>query len=211
MSRKEKMANASTSDSWDSPVSSSSPGSSGSTFSSRRPSSDVWKYFVKLKEARKAECKLCLKKLAYHRGTSNLCEHLLKVHPLNYQTPSSAHQLSINNCLKLKLCSQARAKAITEKIVRMIILDIRPIHIVECPGFGDMVSVLEHGYVMPSRKTVKSLIFHLYEESKFKIINLLATTSTSVSLTTDIWTTLLEKKFCTKLHFAYLLLYILMV
>lgn len=105
MSRKEEMADASTSDSLDSAVSPSSPGSSGSTFSSRRPSSDVWKYFVKLKEARKAECKHCLKKVAYHGGTSNLLEHLLKVHPLNYQTPSTKRQLSINNCLKPKLCS----------------------------------------------------------------------------------------------------------
>ena len=72
----------------------------------------------------------------------------------------------------------------------MIILDIRPIRIVECPGFRDMVSVLEPGYVMPSRRTVKSMIFHLYEESKSKIINLLVTTSTFVSLTTDIWTSL---------------------
>ena len=41
--------------------------------------SDVWRCFEKIKEEKKAKCILCLRKLAYHRGTSNLREHLVKI------------------------------------------------------------------------------------------------------------------------------------
>lgn len=168
----------------------SSPAFSGSdcTETSKRLPSDVWKHFVKLKETRKAECKICQKKLAYHGGTTNLREHLVKVHPFVYKR-ESPKQLCLQSCMRQKFCSSARTKAITDKIVRMIILDLRPIRVVECAGFKDLVLTLEPGYVMPTRKSVKKMIFNMYEQSKSKMIDLLHDAS-SISLTTDIWTSL---------------------
>ena len=53
-------------------------------FKGKRKVSDIWQYFVKKKEERKAQCKVCGKELAYHGGTSNLREHLCNIHPLKY-------------------------------------------------------------------------------------------------------------------------------
>ena len=46
----------------------------------RREKSDVWQFFEK-SGPRVATCKLCKKEYAYHGGTSNLREHLTRIHP----------------------------------------------------------------------------------------------------------------------------------
>ena len=38
----------------------------------------------------------------------------------------------------------------------MIVADVRQVHIVECEGFRNLLSMLEPGFVMPSRKTISS-------------------------------------------------------
>ena len=52
--------------------------------------SDVWKYFDKSADGKKAECKLCSKVLAYHGRTSNLRSHLQGQHPLKYETKQAS-------------------------------------------------------------------------------------------------------------------------
>ena len=47
--------------------------------------SDVWTWFVKCDGRKKAKCNLCGKKLAFHGGTTNLQEHLLAKHSLDYK------------------------------------------------------------------------------------------------------------------------------
>ena len=38
-----------------------------------------------LKECKKAKCQLCSKELAFHSGTTNLCEHLMNRHSGSYK------------------------------------------------------------------------------------------------------------------------------
>ena len=52
--------------------------------------SDVWKYFEKCAESKKANCSPCLKLLSYCRETSNLWERLLTQHPFNYKPKASS-------------------------------------------------------------------------------------------------------------------------
>ena len=47
--------------------------------------SDVWQYFTKDKECKKAKCLLCSKELAFHSGTTNLREHLMNRHSGSYK------------------------------------------------------------------------------------------------------------------------------
>ena len=51
--------------------------------SSARVVSDMLEFFEKNAEAKKAKCRLCSEELAFHGGTTNLRDHLLKVHPLH--------------------------------------------------------------------------------------------------------------------------------
>ena len=41
---------------------------------------DIWNYFIKDKECKKAKCLLCLKELTFHSGKTNLREHLMNRH-----------------------------------------------------------------------------------------------------------------------------------
>ena len=46
---------------------------------------DVWQYFTKDKECKKAKCQLCSKELAFHSSTTNFREHLMNRHSGSYK------------------------------------------------------------------------------------------------------------------------------
>ena len=145
----------------------SSAGSSGSgascSDSGSRSRSDVWKFFEKKKEIKKAKCTLRGKELAFHGGTSNLREHLLKVHPLLYQKPQRG---DIDTFFKPKQCSEARAKEITERVARMLALDLKPLRTVECDGFWDLMAYLEPSCKVPSQTHIATVLHHKHELGK---------------------------------------------
>lgn len=64
----------------------------------------------------------------------------------------------------------------------MIIVDMRPIRIVECEGFRSLVNLLEPGFVMPGRKTITSMIHLKHEQGKKKMLD---KDACSIALTTD--------------------------
>jgi len=78
------------------------------------------------------------KELVYHGGTSNL-----KYKPDMAQTNLEAYGK------KKQACSDAMAKQITELIVRMVALDLRPMCLVEGKGFLELMAFLEPGYKSP--------------------------------------------------------------
>ena len=75
--------------------------------------SDVWTWFVKCDGRKKAKCNLCGKKLAFHGETTNLQEHLLVKHPLDYKykgkEDGSQKKLDVN----ARDCSEAHQKHCT--------------------------------------------------------------------------------------------------
>ena len=188
------------SDAYESDVSSNVVDSQAESYTSegtpsdkgKKKASDVWNYFVKKKEVKKAQCKICSKELAYHGGTTNLRAHLEKIHPVQYSDDHSSksktgQQGSMERFFSKKFCSATRSKEITEKIVNMIITDTRPLRIVECPGFRELIHSLEPGYSIPSRKSVKAIIYRRHSLGIEKLKSMLSNIG-SVSLTTDIWT-----------------------
>ena len=185
-----KMASSSTSSS----SSSSTQPISNAGVTPSDGTSDVWKYFKKKKEQKKALCTICNKLYAYCGGTTNLREHLEAFHSVVYkrrrslEEESGSSQRSLDSFLRPKQCSDARAKDIVQKIVSMIIVDMRPIRIVECPGFRSLINFLEPGFVMPGRKTISSIIHLQHEQGKKKLIKMLDKDASSIALTTDIWT-----------------------
>ena len=164
-----------------SPIRSPSPGSSTSM------KSDVWKYFEKT-ESSKAKCTLCFKQLSYRGGTTNLRDHLTSQHPLNYKhQPGSKKQATLDLFSKPRRCPESRAKEITDRIVNMLALDLRPVYMVECEGFREFLACLEPGYTVLSRKLITGMIRRKHEVCKERLCEKLKMAS-SVALTTDIWT-----------------------
>ena len=119
--------------------------------------SDVWKYFTKMADKKKAICSICKKALAYSGGTRNLCEHLSSQHSLQNFSAGSGKTTtgnktitSLDGFVKCSKCAEAHAKGITDRVSQMIVQDLRPIRIVECEGFQNLLSYLEPGYTLPS-------------------------------------------------------------
>ena len=131
-------------------------GSSSSTQSANSlPSlkSDVWNYFTKDKERKKAKCQLCSKELAFHSGTTNLRDHLMNRHSGTYKNEGGKNEKQgtlLQTFARPRHCSEARAKEITDRIANFIVHDMRPIRVVEGQGFVQLLSYLEPGYKVPS-------------------------------------------------------------
>lgn len=70
----------------------------------------------------------------------------------------------------------------------MLVTDMRPMSMVEDERFEKMVSILNPGYILPSRTHFTKLMERKYQEAFQKIKSAKNTTNSRMALTTDIWT-----------------------
>ena len=160
--------------------------------------SDIWKYFERISGERKAKCTICCKILAYCGGTTNLRDHLTSKHPLHYEyekrdNKTQAKQGKIDSFVKSHHCSD---KLATERIADMIALDLRPISSFEGEGLCSIVTFLQPGYRLPSRKYITTVLKRKHDVGKEQLKKNLKK-AFSVSLTTDIWSSLATEGYIT--------------
>ena len=79
----------------------------------------------------------------------------------------------------------------------MIIQDLRPIRLIKCEGFRNLLSYMEPGYTLPSREQFSADIFHKFETCKDKLKKRLAAEAFSMALITDIWTSMATEAYMT--------------
>ena len=158
---------------------------------------DIWKYFTKMADKKKAICSICKKALAYSGSTRNLREHLSSRHSLQNFSAGSCKTTtgnkaitSLDGFVKSSKCTEARAKEITHRVSQMIVQDLRPIRIVECEGFQNLLNYLEPGYTLPSRKQFTVDITYKLKMCKEKPKKCLEDETPSMALTTNIWTSI---------------------
>ena len=99
--------------------------------------------------------------------------------------------------MKQQYCSEARASTITERIVNMIAIDLKPICMVKGEGILKLMDYLEPNYKVPSRKFVTGMIRKKYEAVKEKLQDKAETEANSIALTTDIWTSSVTEAYIT--------------
>jgi len=85
-------------------------------------------------------------------------------------------------------CTPQQAAIVTDAILSMLVTDMRPLSMVEDEGFKKMVSILNPGYILPSRTHFTKLMERKYQEALQKIKSAINTTNSRMALTTDIWT-----------------------
>ena len=130
-------------------------GTSNTSSASSTERSDVWKHFDKT-GTKNVTCRLCTKQLAYHGGTTNLRDHLTRVHMDKYKpVKRTDDQLSLETFVRK--CSDARVKLLNELIVDVVTMDTRPLAIVDGEGMRRLLLYLEPGYRLPSRKHVECI------------------------------------------------------
>ena len=90
--------------------------------------------------------------------------------------------------------SEKRHK-LNEKLVTLIIKDMRPLSIVRNKGFRDFVETLDPRYSLPSTKTLgEKLIPRIYNQNMIDLMSSLETIS-NITLTTDGWTSSTADKY----------------
>ena len=85
----------------------------------------------------------------------NLCDHLTSQYVLCYNPDkkNESKKKTLNRfIIRPAKCSDALMKNITDRVTQMIVQDLRPIRVVECEGFRNLINYLETGYIMLSKK-----------------------------------------------------------
>ncbi|KAL2081038.1 hypothetical protein ACEWY4_022891 [Coilia grayii] len=80
-----------------------------------------------------------------------------------------------------------RKQELDEALVNIIVKDLQPFSIVEDSGFRDFVALLDPSYTLPSRRALKNMVVHKYEEEKAKAA---MQSVEAVGLTSDMWTSI---------------------
>ncbi|RXN11658.1 zinc finger BED domain-containing 1-like protein [Labeo rohita] len=111
-----------------------------------------------------------------------LC-HLRSKHlnALANETPTTEHYSAPTG--------EGRQKELDNALINMIMKDLQTFSIVEDEGFKAFVNKLNSTYVLPTRKTVKTMVRHKYREEKEKAMAHVKNIP-SVCLTADMWTSL---------------------
>jgi len=133
------------------------------------------------------KCKLCNKSYAYHGGTTNLHDHLNRVHSNEYKTKSK-HDPTLDAFIARSKCPTSRAKRITDLIADMVMQDLRPVALVEGRSFEALLKYIEPGYKVPSATHIAQVVRRKHEAGKWRLKQKLTADSTSLAITTDIWT-----------------------
>ena len=142
-------------------------------------------------------CKICVDTiLTYAGGTYNLMHQLEAKHPNEYCKAKSEErgnksdkpmkQTSLPVHPSVKRCSLACNKEINTAIADFVVLDLRPIAVVDGCGFNKLLTCLEPGYTVPSRMFVMNSLKQRYNIMKQKLQESLSIRKLAV--TTDIWT-----------------------
>ena len=177
-----------------------------SSASSGKFRSDVWSYFTKCTNGKKALCQLCNKEYAYHGTTSNLRDHLQHYYKDKYKpkvVSNGSNQSNMDSFVSRVKCPPTRAKRIiTELIALMVAKDLLPAAIVEGEGFKRLLSYLEPGYIIPLAVHVMDIVRRKFAVAKEKLERILSANESKYAITTDIWTSVSNDAYISlTLHF----------
>ncbi|XP_017477134.1 PREDICTED: zinc finger BED domain-containing protein 1-like [Rhagoletis zephyria] len=171
--------------------------------------SSVWKYFNKSDDKKLAKCVKCAREYKTSGNTTNLRDHLKRMHPNiekdedEFSTTSSSCRTSsrsVSSFFKraIEYDSSSQRKAdIDVALASLIGEGMQPFNLVEDTSFRNFVKVLDPRYVLPSKNTLKNVfVKNMYDEKKIKLQEHLNAVE-HVAITTDLWTSAANEAFIT--------------
>nr|XP_023028246.1 zinc finger BED domain-containing protein 1-like [Leptinotarsa decemlineata] len=220
-----------------------------------KKTSSVWEHFNKISD-RSVKCNICNKTLKFFGNTTNLNQHLKRIHPtltlsstnkptsnMSFITgnenerdtldsrgqdlstgtgpsavadkentrPTSARLVAKSGAAPPKLfgatsaeLGESEIKNIDRALIKMITNDYQPLSIVEDKGFIEYSNLLRPQYKLPNRKKLSNDILPSIYAEQVEELKLLLNDTSSVSVTTDIWTSDSNRGYITvTCHFIY--------
>ena len=168
----------------------------------RKTRSVVWNHFKRMKVdgAIKAECNYCKKKLggSSQNGTRHLHDHFKSCarRPVRdiRQHILVGQQKKVDGTTSYVSNYTFNADTSRKDLAEMIIIHEYPLSIVEHHGFRKFVGGLQPLFKVPSRNTIKSDIFKIYDFERQRTLKMLEKNTSRVAITTDMWTASNQKK-----------------
>lgn len=90
--------------------------------------------------------------------------------------------------LRRGICTPELSRILTESVLNMLVLDMRPISMVEGEGFRKMFLTIHPDYALPSRTHFTKLMEGKYGTSVDQIKDILRSANGKIALTADAWT-----------------------
>ena len=165
--------------------------------------SDVWQFFEANNSKQRAVCRLCARSFVYKSAvgtTSNLRKHLASQHASHWEQHRASERTKTSTqwggekkkgpldlFVRKMTCAPGRAGQLTDAIVDMVALDLRPCSFVSGAGFQKLMNLAEPGYRVPSKTHITTLLGKKHVEGRTRLKKLLSSAS-AVALTTDMWT-----------------------
>ncbi|XP_076649885.1 E3 SUMO-protein ligase ZBED1-like [Halictus rubicundus] len=157
----------------------------------------VWNYFKHNDEDYEVECNVCAKRLKFSKCTTNMIKHA-NTHGISKEfvaqdTTEEYTPYTENDVGK---------KKIDELILNLITVDLQPFSIVEDIGFKNLLNFLDPKYILPTRKTLKTLLHERYVKEKVRVREELQNTCHFVNHNFELKTYVIETKKFTGNHTA---------
>ncbi|CAG8658666.1 9096_t:CDS:2, partial [Gigaspora rosea] len=141
-----------------------------------------------LKSREKKEAFAIISQIDSRAREKNIQYYEIEISEDDKKQPRS-DQLQITNYINVFTpCFYKRQEEITKKLVEFIIQYVQPLYILQVDAFQNLLLTCEPGYRIPCDKTVKGILYSVYEWSKEQLRSLLSGNITVVHLTTDLWT-----------------------
>ena len=157
----------------------------------RRNASNVNVYF-KCGEDGKRHCVVtnCRSSYSINTATSSLMYHLTSEHDINLidngDEEENIESITPQLILKSKF-GVSKQKGMNDRLIKFVVDDLQAFNITMNETFIELVHGLEPKYIVPDSKTLKQMILDTYKTLKPKVENLLKTSDSAKSWTTDGW------------------------
>lgn len=166
----------------------------------KRERSVVWDHFKKSSDKAYGICNYCGKHLKTAGNTSNLLDHLKRLHPSRMtadKEPMPKTMATFLNKEPFYGSDSNIKKRLDKKVMDMIAKDVRPFSCVHDEGFVELMQEAVPRYKLPSRTYFRDVMLPTeYDLLSLKLRAALETVK-HVGLTTDLWTSAANEGYIT--------------
>jgi hypothetical protein len=153
----------------------------------------------------KRKCKLCTKSYTANRKTTtNLVNHLMKSHTIEYETAkrkrdemhiSSTKRKKPNPVMEAFDRITFQESVYMDKIGELLVSCDEPFALVERPQFRGLMEYMKPGVYVPNRRKIRGHVMAMFSAEKENHRQMYSLVKSKFSFTSDVWTAPNQKSF----------------